>query len=214
MARIIIGCEESGRIRRAFRALGHDAYSCDLEDSEDNSPYHIKGDVLKVLRDGWDLGIFHPPCTFLTVAGLFRNKGNPERQRKTDLALEFVRKLLNAPIPRIALENPISCISTQIRKPDQIIQPYQFGDDASKATCLWLKNLPKLVPTKRVAGRMVNGKERWSNQTDSGQNRLGPSPDRAKLRSKTYPGIALAIASQWSPLLAANDNIAPLRLAA
>jgi hypothetical protein len=214
LARVLIGCERSGVMRRAFRALGHDAWSCDLESADDNDAHHYQCDVFKVLSFGWDLAIFHPECTYLTVAGLFRNKNNPERQLKTVNALAFVRRLFSAPIPRIALENPISCISTQIRKPDQIIQPYQLGDDASKSTCLWLKGLPKLVidPLLRVPGRKVthNGKlvERWSNQTDSGQNRLGPSPDRAKKRSQTYPGIANACASQWSPLLlqAANDN--------
>jgi hypothetical protein len=209
LARILIGCEFSGALRRAFRALGHDAWSCDLDASADNSPYHYQCDVFGAIYYGkWDLAVFHPPCTYLTVAGLFRNKNNPVRQKQTDDALDFVRGLLAAPIPKIALENPISCISTKLRKPDQIIQPYQFGDDASKSTCLWLKGLPKLVidPAQRVAGRMVNGKERWANQTDSGQNRLGPSPDRAKKRSVTYPGIAKAIAVQWSRQLAANDN--------
>jgi hypothetical protein len=210
--KVLIGCERSGVMRRAFRTLGHEAYSCDLHPADDNSPFHFQCDVFEVIERYWDLAIFHPECTFLTVAGLFRNKGNPERQAKTDKALDFVRRLLAAPIPRVALENPISCISTKIRKPDQIIQPYQFGDDASKATCLWLKGLPKLVidPALRVAGRIVNGKERWANQTDSGQNRLGPSPDRAKKRSQTYPGIANACAVQWSRLIAANDN-EPLR---
>jgi hypothetical protein len=200
--------------------MGHAAYSCDIIRSDDDSPYHIMGDVIGLLDDSWDMGIFHPPCTYLTVAGLFRNKNNPERQAKTLDALDFVRALMNAPIPKIAIENPISCISTQVRKPDQIIQPYQFGDDASKATCLWLKGLPKLVidPAKRVPGRMVmhNGKlvERWANQTDSGQNRLGPSKDRWKLRSKTYDGIADAIAEQWTMPVAANDNQMSLALAA
>jgi hypothetical protein len=196
-------------MRRAFRARGHDAWSCDLEPADDNDKHHFQCDVFEAItKRAWDLAIFHPECTYLTVAGLFRNKGNPERTAKTERALTFVSDLLNAPIPRIALENPISCISTRIRKPDQIIQPYQFGDDASKSTCLWLKGLPKLVidPAKRVAGRMVDGKERWANQTDSGQNRLGPSPDRARKRSQTYPGIAQACASQWSPMIAANDN--------
>jgi hypothetical protein len=145
--------------------------------------------------------IAHPPCTYLSVSGLHWNKRDPERAQKTEEALDFVRLLLDAPIPKIALENPVSCISSRIRKPDQIIQPYEFGDDASKKTCLWLQNLPKLVPTERVQGRMVehNGKlvERWANQTDSGQNKLGPSEDRAKIRSTTYAGIARAMAEQW-----------------
>ena len=143
--------------------------------------------------------IAHPPCTYLTVAGLHWNKRDPQRAEKTEEALAFVRTLLDAPIASIALENPVSCISTRIRKPDQIIQPWQFGHDASKATCLWLKNLP-LLPidhAKAFPPRMVNGRPRWSNQTDSGQNRLGPSPDRWKERSRTFEGIAEAMAGQW-----------------
>lgn len=142
--------------------------------------------------------IAHPPCTYLCSSGLHWNKRVPGRAAKTEEALSFVRRLLDAPIPRIALENPQGCISTRIRPADQYIQPYDFGEDASKKTGLWLKNLPRLVPTKRVPGRVVNGIERWSNQTDSGQNRLGPSDDRWAERSKTYPGIAAAMASQWS----------------
>jgi len=147
--------------------------------------------------------IAHPPCTYLTVAGLHWNKRDPERAAYTTEALAFVQLLMDAPIPKIAIENPVSCISSAIRKPDQIVQPYEFGEDASKKTCFWLKDLPKIVidPTKRFAGRWVthNGKpvERWSNQTDSGQNRLPPSADRWKQRSTTYLGIASALAEQW-----------------
>ena len=150
--------------------------------------------------------IAHPSCTYLCVSGLHWNVRRPERKAKTEEALEFVRLLMEAPIPHIAIENPVGCISTRIRKPDQYIQPYQFGHDASKKTGLWLKNLPMLVSTSQVTPRLVNGKKRcgtpyiakrWSNQTDSGQNRLGPSPDRWKLRSKTYEGIAAAMAAQW-----------------
>jgi hypothetical protein len=145
--------------------------------------------------------IAHPPCTYLTVSGLHWNKRNPERAKLTEEALEFVQFLLDAPIKRIALENPIGCISTRIEPPTQIIQPYQFGEDASKATCLWLKDLPPLLHTAYVEPRIVDGKKRWANQTDSGQNRLGPSPDRWKIRSKTYQGIADAMAHQWSEYL-------------
>jgi hypothetical protein len=158
---------------------------------------HYQGDVRDVLHDGWDLMIAHPPCTYLASSGLHWNTKRPERAQQTEEALAFVRLLLDAPIPRIALENPIGCISTRIRKPEQVIQPYWFGDDASKATCLWLKNLPPLRPTKLIEGRIVNGKRRWANQTDSGQNRLGPSEDRWKKRSETYQGIAEAMAAQW-----------------
>lgn len=203
--RVLIGCERSGVVRRAFRARGHDAWSCDLEPADDASPYHYEGDVLWYASNlDWDLLIVHPPCTYLSVSGLHWNTRRPERAALTEAALGFVRTLLELPRLyykplRLALENPIGCISSRIRKPDQIIQPYEFGDDASKATCLWLEGLEplRIDPSQRVPGRMVNGKERWSNQTDSGQNRLGPSPDRAKIRSETYPGIAAAMAAQW-----------------
>lgn len=141
--------------------------------------------------------IAHPPCTYLCSSGLHWNSRVPERQQKTEEAIEFVKELLAAPIPHIALENPVGCLSSRLRKPDQIIQPYEFGEDASKKTCLWLKNLPLLVPTKYVEPRIVNGKPRWSNQTDSGQNKLPPSKDRWAKRSITYQGIADAMAKQW-----------------
>lgn len=195
--RVLVACEFSGAVRRAFRAKGHEAYSCDLLPSDDDSPYHIQGDVTPVLSEGWDLMIAFPPCTYVCSSGLHWNKRRPERQALTDEALDFVRLLLGADIPRIALENPNGCISTAVRKPDQIIQPWQFGHDASKATCLWLKGLPVLVPTDVLPG----GKEaRRSNQTASGQNKLAPSPDRWKLRSITFPGIAAAMADQWGNL--------------
>lgn len=200
--KILIACEFSGTVRDAFRARGHEAVSCDLLPSEREGP-HYQGNVLDILDDGWDLMVAHPPCTYLTVSGLHWNKGDPERAAKTEEALAFVRQLLDAPIERIALENPVSCISSRIRKPNQIIQPYEFGADASKRTCLWLKNIEPLPidPALRVRGRMVewNGKmvERWANQTDSGQNRLGPSADRWAKRSITYPGIATAMAASW-----------------
>jgi hypothetical protein len=159
---------------------------------------HYQCDVLTILGHGWDLMIAHPPCTFLCASGLHWNKRRPERAQQTEDALTFVRQLLDAPIARIALENPIGCISTRIRKPDQTIQPHQFGHDASKATCLWLKGLPPLTPTNHIAPRLVNGRKRWGNQTDSGQNKLPPSADRWKIRSETYQGIADAMANQWS----------------
>lgn len=192
--RVLVACEYSGRVRQAFRDLGHDAWSCDLLQSEDNSQHHIIGDVVELLNDGWDLMIAHPPCTYLAVSGLHWNKRDPSRQQKTEEALVFVRLLMDAPIQRIAVENPVSCISSRIRKPDQIIQPWWFGEDASKKTCLWLKNLPTLQPTNKLPG---DDKTRRANQTPSGQNKLGPSPDRWKERSRTYLGIAQAMASQW-----------------
>ena len=191
--RVLIACEYSGRVRDAFRALGHDAWSCDLLPTDVPGP-HIQGDVLGILVDGWDLMIAHPPCTFLCSSGLHWNKRRPGRQAQTDQSLEFVRALMAAPIPRIAIENPIGCISTQIRKPDQTIQPWQFGHPESKATCLWLKGLPLLTPTE-VLTKPAGGT--WANQTPTGQNKLGPSKNRWKIRSETYQGIATAMAAQW-----------------
>lgn len=207
--KILIACEFSGTVRDAFIRRGHDAVSCDLLPSESDFGPHIVGDVLDLIkRQGgvFDLMIAHPPCTYLTVSGLHWNKRRPDRAAETEKALDFVRQLLNAPIPRIALENPVGCISTAIRKPTQIIQPYEFGADASKKTCLWLNGLMPLITSAadRIAGRMVewpkgSGKlvERWANQTDSGQNNLSPGSDRWALRSITYPGIAEAMANQW-----------------
>lgn len=195
--RVLVACEFSGAVRDAFAKRGHDAWSCDLLPAETDGQ-HIQADVLTVINDGWDLMIAHPPCTYLCSSGLHWNKRVEGRQKLTDESLEFVRALMDAPIPRIAIENPIGCIGTKIRKADQIIQPWQFGHDASKSTCLWLTNLPRLVPTQLVEPRIVNGRTRWGNQTDSGQNRLTPSPDRWKERSKTYTGIADAMAAQWS----------------
>lgn len=195
--RVLVGCEFSGTVRRAFRALGHEAYSCDLLPNEDGSPHHLHGDVFEYAFFGWDLAIFHPPCTYLASSGLHWNKRRPERAAQTEKALDFVLRLAALPIPRIAIENPIGCLSTRWRKPDQIIQPWMFGDDASKATCLWLKGLPLLVPTDVLPG----GKQaRRANQTASGQNKIGPSPDRWKQRSVTYPGFAKAMAAQWGSL--------------
>lgn len=180
--KILVACEYSGRVREAFRKLGHDAWSCDLLPADDNSPYHIQGDVLDHLNEGWDLMIAHPPCTHLAVSGARWFKDKVKEQAE---ALEFVRRLLNAPINKIALENPISIISSRIRKPDQIIQPWQFGHGETKATCLWLKNLPFLQYTNVVAGRLAVV---W---------KLPPSKDRWKIRSTTYQGIANAMANQW-----------------
>lgn len=194
--RILIACEYSGTVRDAFRAAGHDAMSCDLLPTDKPGP-HYQGNVFDIIRDGWDMMIAFPPCTYLCSSGLHWNKRRPDRAAQTEAALAFVQALLDAPIPRIALENPIGCIGTRIRKADQTLQPWQFGHDASKATCLWLKGLPPLVPTQTIAPRIVNGRKRWGNQTDSGQNKLPPSADRWKIRSATYQGIADAMAAQW-----------------
>jgi hypothetical protein len=194
--RVLVACEFSGAVRDAFRARGHDAWSCDLLPSEVPGP-HIQGDVCEILGDGWDLMVAHPPCTYLASSGLHWNRRRPERQALTDAAVVFVQTLLAAPIARIAVENPIGALSTRVRRPDQIIQPWQFGHDASKATCLWLEGLPPLVPTDVLPGGRT---ARRGNQTPSGQNKLGPSPDRWKQRSLTYPGIAAAMAGQWGSL--------------
>lgn len=194
--RVLVACEFSGVVRRAFRARGHDAWSCDLLPSEDGSEFHLQGDALLAAQGGrlhqmgdlvaalpWDLMIAHPPCTHLSVSGArwFKDK-LPEQAE----ALDFVRMLMAAPIPRIAIENPISIISSRIRKPDQIIQPWQFGHGETKATCLWLKGLPPLLPTNIVPGR------------EARVHRMPPGPDRWKERSRTFAGIAEAMADQWA----------------
>lgn len=252
--KVLIACEYSGAVRDAFIAKGHDAMSCDLLPTDAPGP-HYQGDVFDIINDGWDLMIAHPPCTYLSVSGMHWTTRGLRDPQLTEDALQFVNNLMTAPIPKIALENPVSVISSRIRKPDQVIQPWWFGDDASKKTCLWLKGLPKLelyLP-KVIAPRqwskvmaaadmlececcgepfcpehndhyadcecigpteddvlfkavdsvlfgtrvMPAPKMIWGNQTPSGQNKLGPSPDRWKIRSKTYQGIAEAMAEQW-----------------
>lgn len=180
--KVLIGCEFSGIVREAFRAQGHDAWSCDLLPTEIPGQ-HIQDDVRNVLDFGWDLMIAHPPCTHLAVSGA---RWFVEKQIEQEQALIFVRELMNAPIDRIAIENPVSIISSRIRKPDQVIQPWMFGHGETKATCLWLKNLFPLVPTAYVTGRE---QRIW---------KLPPSDTRWYERSRTYSGIAAAMASQWS----------------
>jgi len=179
--RVLVACEFSGIVRDAFAERGHEAWSCDVLESETQGN-HLQCDVREVLA-GWDLMIAHPPCTHLSVSGArwFKNKKTEQEE-----ALSFVRDLMAAPIEKIAIENPISIISTAIRKPDQIIQPWQFGHGETKATCLWLKNLPKLAPTNIVDGRKAR------------IHKLPPRPDRWKERSRTFPGIAKAMAEQWT----------------
>lgn len=181
--KVLIACEFSGIVREAFRKRGHDAWSCDLLESEIPGQ-HIQGDVLKYIDDGWDMMIAHPPCTYLAVSGArwFRNKERWERQKK---AIEFFMKLVNAPVEKIAVENPVSIMSTRYRKSDQIIQPWMFGHGETKTTCLWLKNLPKLKHTNIVEGR------------NSRIHKMQPGYDRWKNRSRTYQGIADAMAEQW-----------------
>lgn len=183
---MLVACEYSGRVRDAFTTRGHFALSCDMLDTE--SPgLHYKGDVMDIIDAGWDLMICHPPCTHLAVSGARHFKAKRESGVQQE-ALEFVRRLLNAPIHRIALENPVSIISSHIRKPDQVIQPWQFGHGETKATCLWLKNLPPLRPTNIVEGR------------EAKVHRMAPSPTRWKDRSRTYHGVADAMAEQWGAL--------------
>jgi site-specific DNA-cytosine methylase len=190
--RVLVACEFSGIVRDAFILRGHDAVSCDLLPTERPGP-HIQDDVLLHLDDGWDLMIAHPPCTHLAVSGArwFRNKRTEQAK-----ALDFVRMLLDAPVERICLENPVSIISTHIRKPDQIIQPWMFGHGETKATCLWIKNLPLLQATDIVDGRIGR------------VHREAPSPDRWKNRSRTLPGIADAMADQWGNIKeCANESL-------
>lgn len=223
MARVLIGCESSGKMREAFRRRGHEAWSCDLLPADDGSDWHFQMDVrlvLAAMRGYFDLFIVHPECTYLSSSGLHWNKRRPERALLTEAAVKFAIEMIEGDhgIPRVVMENPIGCLSTRYRKPDQIIQPNQFGDDASKATCLWIKgDVPKLTHTQFVPPRLVcddckcvfsygqhkcpacrseRYKPRWANQTDSGQNKLAPSDDRWKLRSETYSGIAEAFADQ------------------
>jgi hypothetical protein len=217
---VLVACEYSGTVRDAFIAAGHEAMSCDLLGTDAPGP-HYQGDVRDVLDYPWDLMIAHPPCTHLSVSG----SRHFERKRMQGLqqsSASFFLMLSRAAIPRIAIENPICVMSTLWRKPDQTIQPYNFGHDASKATCLWLKGLPPLRATSFVEPRWVccdmtlpegvgkhgcancNGEKtarpRWANQTDSGQNKLPPSDDRWKIRSETFAGIAKAMADQWGGL--------------
>ena len=219
--KILVACESSGVVREAFRKKGHTAWSCDLLPADDGSKFHLQGNVLdyigknNLLGDYWDLIIAHPPCTYLCGSGIHwlkeRKKKTEEEQQKerervqkrkidTEKAKEFftIFTKLNC---AWCIENPIGIMSTQYRKPNQIIQPYNFGHDASKRTCLWLNKLPLLKNTKYVEPRKVEYKDkirnRWANQTDSGQNALPPSKDRWKLRSKTYEGIGEAMAEQW-----------------
>lgn len=195
--RVLVACEFSGIVREAFRARGHDAWSCDLLDTEIPGQ-HIVGDVLKILSEGWDLMIAHPPCTYLCSMGIWWNAKRPERWEKTYEALDFVKLLWGAPIDKIAIENPIGYLSNHFMKPMEIINPWQYGHEANKPTCLWLKNLPPLLPTE-IVGRgefytKSNGNRmsKWSHITSGTRKE-----ERAKIASRTFPGIAKAMAEQW-----------------
>ena len=191
--RVLVACEFSGIVREAFARHGHDAVSCDLLETE-MPGMHYKGDVRDIMHRGWDLMVAHPPCTHLAVSGA---RWFARKRDELAEALDFVRELMDAPIPRIAIENPVSIISSNIRRPDQIIQPWQFGHGETKATCLWLKNLPKLEPTNVVDGR------------EARIHHEPPSPDRWKARSRTFGGIAEAMAAQWGRLAPMQEILRP-----
>jgi hypothetical protein len=216
--RVLIGCERSGVIRRAFANLGQFAVSVDLEPAEDGAPWgedshgigwHYQGDLFDFLDNesmpgNFDLFIVHPECRYLSSSGLHRNKRDPGRQKLTDEAMEFGLRCWRVNIPRVCLENSVGSLTRRLRELGvfiQFVQPYHYGADASKATGLALRGLPPLRPTKFVEPRMIDGKPRWGNQTDGGQNKLGPSPTRSMDRARTYPGIAKAMAEQWGGAL-------------
>lgn len=205
--KILIACEESQTITKEFRLLGHEAYSCDILPCSGGHPeWHLQGDIFEFIGGGYDMMIAHPPCTYLSVSGarhMYNKDGsvNQDRAKNQLEALNFVQKLMDADIPKIAIENPVSVISSKIRKPDQIIQPWMFGDEATKTTCLWLKNLPLLKPTN-IVGKgertiFKSGKSHPKWYADALANSKTPE-ERRKLRSKTFIGIAKAIAHQWS----------------
>jgi hypothetical protein len=206
--KILVACEESQVVTKEFRSLGHEAWSCDILSCSGGHPeWHIEGDVVPILKDNWDMVLAFPPCTHLAVSGaahFAKKRADGRQQEGIDFFMQFTK--LNH-VPKVAIENPIGIMSKIYRKPDQIIQPYQFGEDASKRTCLWLKGLPPLIETCRVVGRMVTtpkGKlvERWANQCSNyGHDKTSPSPERSRIRSKTYLGIAKAMANQWSNTL-------------
>ena len=207
--KVLIACEESQSITKEFRNLGHEAFSCDILPCSGGHPeWHYQQDVFEVIDQGWDMMIAHPPCTYLSVSGarwLYNKDGskNEERWRNQSEALNFVQRLMDVPIDKIAIENPVSVISSNIRKPEQIIQPWMFGDEATKTTCLWLKNLPLLKPTKvvgkgeRVVFKSGKSHPQWYAEALS---KAKTAEERRNLRSKTFPGIAQAIANQWGGL--------------
>mgnify|MGYP003630218415 CR=1 FL=1 len=228
--KILVGCEESQSVTIELRKLGHEAFSCDIQECSGGHPeWHLKMDIFKAIDlKEWDMGIFFPECTYLTVSANKWYKDMPprksgtlvgaERREARETAINFFMRLYNCKIPKIAIENPIGVMSSRFRKPDQVLQPWMFGHGEAKGTCLWLKNLPLLIPTNYAEPKQYKckcgnvfelelgkygccnseAKPLWDNQTKSGQNKLSPSKDRAKLRSKTYPGIAKAMANQWT----------------
>ena len=204
--RVLVACEFSGTLRDAFIRLGHDAMSCDLLPTDATGP-HYTGDVSDLLTQQWDMLIAFPPCTYLCSSGMHWTVRGLRDPKLTEDALDFVRLLLGANVKHIALENPVGCISSKIRKPDCVVHPWEHGHAESKTTCLWLKNLPPLIPTNLLP---LPPSGRWANQTPSGQNKLGPSKDRWKLRSATYKGIAEAMAAQWSAYALGQTEVKPV----
>ena len=206
--KVLVACEESQAVTIELRKLGHEAFSCDLFESSGGYPeWHYQKDVVELLKEKWDMIIAFPPCTYLTVSGLHWNSRNPERAKKTEQGIEFFMLFANANCDKIVIENPVGCISSRWRKPNQIINPYNFGSNASKKTCLWLKGVQPLKLGEYVEPRIFEGKKRWNNQMDNGQNITLNEKGKVcgwntaeikKLRSKTYPGIAKAMALQWA----------------
>ena len=203
--RVLVACEFSGVVREAFRRRGHDAWSCDLLPAEDGSPFHYQNDVRARLADGWDLMIAHPPCTYLATMGLWWNKTRPERWPLTHAAMAFVAELWAAPIACVAIENPVGYLNKSWLPPVQVIHPWQFSHEANKPTCLWLRNLPRLAPT-HIVGRgqfyvKANGNRIsvWSHKTS------GTKANRARIASRTFPGIADAMADQWPRWIDAQE---------
>lgn len=194
--KILVACEFSATVKSAFQNKGHEVTSCDLLPCITGENHYV-GNVLDIINQGWDLMIAHPPCTYLSASGMHWTTRGLRDPQLTEDALNFVQRLMDANINKICIENPVGVISTRIKQATQYIQPYEFGEDGSKKTGLWLKNLPKLIGTEYIEPRIINGKKRWGNQTDSGQNKLGPSEDRWKKRSETFKNIALAMADQW-----------------
>jgi len=202
MAKILVGCEESQAVTIELRKLGHEAYSCDILPTSGSHPeWHLQQDVFEVINQGWDMGIFFPPCTHLAVSGAawFKEKIADGRQQQ---GIDFFMAIINASIDRIAVENPVSVMSTKYRKPDQIINPFQFGDAVPKKTCLWLKNLPLLVHTNIVEPKYIIGKRDGKKYSEIHYMSIGKDQgERSRLRSKTFPGIAKAMASQWGGVI-------------
>lgn len=222
---VLFGFEESQAGALAFRSKGFNAFSCDIKNCSGGAPqFHLRTDIMEALfLKRWHIVVLHPPCTYLSGSGLHWNKRRSDRAAKTEAAIEYVKKLMSYPFPYVAMENPVGALSTRYKKPTQIIQPYQYGHAESKTTCLWLRNLPKLKPTmimeaKRFRCRCGNitfapgvccnrmMRPLWDNMTPTGQNKLGPGPERAAIRSKTYPGIAEAMADQWGNFVLTQMN--------